>query len=233
MAFLASGCTVHTWWWPARWCSDVNLYIQKVGGITAQSCGPACSWLQWGSHTQGQVCLPQNEPLHAPCITAHNSLYSITLYYHAITLSQAYSRLGRHEHAVLHLMFGHSKAPVAYPCISKCMPTASAALQANLLLTSAHSLCCCRRHFTKAQAQYGAYFHKVLFSGTLQRQQHTKVTLRRVTFNALDKLLMHQQAPGGTSSPSLPSQYTAATESTFFLCVYAASHIVRHGVAAV
>ncbi|KAL3142161.1 hypothetical protein ABBQ38_002519 [Trebouxia sp. C0009 RCD-2024] len=74
------------------------------------------------------------------------------------------------------------------------------------------------RHFTKAQAQYGAYFHKVLFSGTLQRQQHTKVTLRRVTFNALDKLLMHQQAPGGTSSPSLPSQYTAATESTFFLC---------------
>ena len=95
--------------------------------------------------------------------------------------------------------------------------------------------CCCFRHFTKAQAQYGAYFHKVLFSGTLQRQRHTKVTLRRVTFNALDKLLLHQQASGGTSSALLPSQHTTAAvdQQIYFLCVYAASHIVWHGVAAV
>ena len=96
--------------------------------------------------------------------------------------------------------------------------------------------CCCLRHFTKAQTQYGAYFHKVLFSGTLQRQRHTKVTLRRVTFNALDKLLLHQQASGGTSSPCLPSQHTTAAvdqQQLYFLCVYAASQIVWHGVAAV
>lgn len=96
--------------------------------------------------------------------------------------------------------------------------------------------CCYLRHFTKAQAQYGAYFHKVLFSGTLQRQRNTKVTLRRVTFNALDKLLLHQQASGGTSSALLPSQHTTAAEDqqqVYFLCVYAASQIVWHGVAAV
>lgn len=48
---------------------------------------------------------------HSPQVTAQ---HIITLYCHAITLSQAYSMLGLNEHAVLHLMFGHSKAPVAY-----------------------------------------------------------------------------------------------------------------------
>ena len=105
-----------------------------------------------------------------------------------------------------------------------------------LHLASEHSLLLLLfRHFTKAQVQYGSYFHKVLFSGTLQRQRHTKVTLRRVTFNALDKLLLHQQASGGTSSPCLPSQHTTAAgpQQLYFLCVYAASQIVWHGVAAV
>ncbi|KAL3154694.1 hypothetical protein ABBQ38_011243 [Trebouxia sp. C0009 RCD-2024] len=98
-----------------------------------------------------------------------------------------------------------------------------------------------QRRFTKAQAQYGAYFHKVLFSGTLQRQQRTKVTLRRVSFLALDRLLLHQQAPGaarGSGSPRSPAATDAQDKQqgkrdTFFLCVYAASRIVWHGTAAV
>lgn len=140
-----------------------------------------------------------------------------------------------------------SKPIIAHICCSAAslvyhLYTIHATFSNTTVITTAAAM---SRRFTRAQAQYGAYFHKVLFSGTLQRQQRTKVTLRRVTFLALDRLLLHQQAPGparGTGSPRSPPQHSTAADAhdkqqgkrdTFFLCVYAASRIVWHGTAAV
>ena len=95
---------------------------------------------------------------------------------------------------------------------------------------------CCGRHITQAQARYGGYFHRVLFSGTLQRQQRTHVTLRRVILLSMDRLLLHQQAAGparGAASPRSPAQHADAAVDSFFLCVYAADQIVWHGTTAV
>ena len=112
-----------------------------------------------------------------------------------------------------------------------CLSTASC-----MQVLIATSPCCCPRHITQAQARYGGYFHRVLFSGTLQRQQRTHVTLRRVTLISLDRLLLHQQEAGparGTSSPRSPMKHGDAAVDTFFLCVYSADRIVWHGTTAV
>ena len=94
----------------------------------------------------------------------------------------------------------------------------------------------CFRHLTQAQARYGGYFHRVLFSGTLQRQQRTQVTLKRVILISMDRLLLHHPAAGharGTGSPRSWSRHADDAVDTFFLCVYAADRIVWHGVTAV
>ena len=85
---------------------------------------------------------------------------------------------------------------------------------------------------TQAQARYGMYFHRVLFSGTLQRQQRTRVTLRRVLFTSLERLLLHHHtlpASSSTGSPRSPNNRTDVPVESFFLCVYSANRIVWHG----
>ena len=92
------------------------------------------------------------------------------------------------------------------------------------------------RNITQAQARYGSYFHRVLFSGTLQRQQRTCVTLKRVSLTSLERLLMHHQtlpAARSTGSPRSPNKYADSLVDTFFLCVYSANRIVWHGQTAV
>ena len=71
----------------------------------------------------------------------------------------------------------------------------------------------------------------MLFSGNLQRQQTTRVTLRKVLLISLDRLLLHYQAvPSGKSSSSprwLPKLADRPAET--FLCVYVNGFIVWCG----
>ena len=92
----------------------------------------------------------------------------------------------------------------------------------------------CRRP-TPAQLQYGKYFRTVLYTGVLQRQHSTQVTLDRVFLLNIEQLLLHlpvtalAKASGSPRSPTKLQSFDAISDIKLFMCVYSAGAIVWHG----
>ena len=92
----------------------------------------------------------------------------------------------------------------------------------------------CRRP-TPAQFQYGKYFRTVLYTGVLQRQHRTQVTLDKVYLLNIEQLLLHLPVtalPRATGSPRSPTKLQSLDDTSdikLFMGVYSANEIVWQG----
>lgn len=75
----------------------------------------------------------------------------------------------------------------------------------------------------------------MLYTGVLQRQHRSEVTLDRVFLLNIEQLLLHLPVTalpsntGSPRSPTKPHSLEASTDIKLFMCVYSASEIVWSG----